>query len=987
MDLPKIRLKHLIRHLGFKITVYIAIGYASIVAISLIITFMVFLGIAHFKNTIEQQALKHSGYTVQIGSITSVINTNYTPEIIINNLKIQNPKNPIQVISLNKLKFAFSYSSIWHLAPILDNLVLDGSNLQIELFKNGNVSVNGFIINHAQKNKNPSKFNFEQLLLQQKYIALSNLNLGFLEDNNTLPQINFNNINLSLRKGIFDSHDLKINFSDNSANNPLDLNLSWEGNSLYRINTWEKATLKITSVIKKNSFIPSISEYIPSISMLENFNTENIVTANIKNGRLISLFANFDVNNLSLLIPHSLQKINFPKLGGSIKINLDAANHYVINANNLTVSTSSGYIFNNKSLRGSYLINHSGEISLTDTDLNNFNNIFKFIPNWNKIKISGSLNIIQFSWLGNVFSPSDIGLKANFSKISIISNNQYIPSLNNLSGSLELSRHKGHAHIFLQQSTLRYDYMFLAPYQFKTLDSEINWQESNEQIIFNLHKTAIRTTDFNGSVSGKYIYKKGSSGYLNLQADIDRVLTHKIGNYLPKVIGVPVLQWLNAGLIGGYGNNGHLDLDGNLDDFPFTHGHGIFYIDADIEKGQVLFAKGWPTLDNINGKFQIRNQKIIILAKTAMSSQNQLESVTVTIPDMTADKVNLIANGNALGQTSNFMHYLIHSPLNDLLGKFPEKVDAQGPGTMKIYLKVPLSNPTKTTVNGIYTFQNNALNINLPIPPLTQVNGELNFFESGVHIKDISANAFDSNIRLAAKTDNSGIMHFDVISNNLDYKKASNFYTPFLSRIISGKSPADIKFTLTSNGLNNLNLQSDLSGTKIDAPSPLGKMESQTTPFFLSLTPKADDGFKIKINYNNSLTGLATLNNSGNLVHGVIAIGVESVPEAIDNSSKVMVYLKTNDFYALQWMDAINKIVESSAAPSDVSDKKMTHNLGIKKETQNSPFPVEIILLTKNTFIGKSNFYALDASVLVKNNAILFNLNNALTSCLVKSSF
>lgn len=982
MKLIKINLKHIIRHIGFKITMYIAAMYILLVSCSLAITFFAFLSIGHFKNQIEAQVFKYSGYKVQFGNINSEMNDNYLPEVIIDDFKLQNPTNTAQNMTIHKLKFALSYSTIWQLAPILDNLYVNGSNINIKYLINNDISINGFIINTKPKKAKPNsnKFNFEKLILKQKNIFFSNINVNFEKESSSLPQISFNNIVLTLNHGLFNSHNLKVSFGDNSINKPLDLDLSWTGDTFSNFKEWKQGNLSIKNVEQKDNFISNLSKYIPTISTLDDFNTSNIITAKIKNGQLSSLYANFNVNNLALSLPHSLQKLQLPKLGGTIHIDLNNSNQYILKAENLTLSTDSGYVFNNKNADGNYLINHSGYIKLVDANLDNLNNILKFIPNINKLKISGQLDIVNFAWFGNIFTPSDIQLKSIFSNISIISTNPYIPSLNNVSGEVVISRHNGHAVINLTNSTLDYKYMFLEPYKFKRLDAEVNWQESsNKSIIFNLQKGDIKSIDFNGDVLGQYIYEPTTLGYLDLNAHIDRIEVHKIGSYLPKIIGIPTLQWLNSALISGYGNHGKLELKGNLIDFPFNKGKGIFYIDANIEKGKLLFADGWPTINNIDGTFQIRNQKIIILAKTANSMENQIESVTATIPDMTADHLYLTADGTAHGNTPNFIKYLVESPLNKILGKFPEKVDSSGSGQMKLHLKVPFENPNKTNVNGIYNFNSNTLKINLPIPLLTNVNGGLNFFESGISINNINATAFASNIAMTASTTNN-VMHFHVTSNNLDYQKAGSFYLPLLKPVVSGIASTSINFNIDSNGLDNLNLQSNLYGVKLDVPAPLYKDESIISAFNLQLKPNSN-GFGINFAYNDLLSGDVELNHDGGLSHGRIGIGMKNLPEQSSNNAKIAMYIKTNSINVLPWADTIDKVLATSQKSTINKEESATTNQRIANTTASNPaLPIEITLLTQNTFIGKNNFYNLNANAYVKNDQIVFNLNNRFTN-------
>ena len=156
---------------------------------------------------------------------------------------------------------------------------------------------------------------------------------------------------------------------------------------------------------------------------------------------------------------------------------------------------------------------------------------------------------------------------ANFTNLGVKSNDENIPSFNNISGNLSISKESGILNLSLKNSTLLYPKIFLVPYKFNSLTTKLYWQINHDKSIeVNLGNTSIDEVDFRGNVEGRFLYTESSKGFLYLTAHIDKILTSKVGDFLPIVIGMPVHKWLNAGLIGGYGKNANLLLSGYLSD-------------------------------------------------------------------------------------------------------------------------------------------------------------------------------------------------------------------------------------------------------------------------------------------------------------------------------------------------------------------------------------------------------------------------------------
>lgn len=980
MQVHKFSLSNLI----IKAFVFALCFYLIILCISILITGYIFINLDNYKSRIENVIFKYTGYKLHVASIKTKLNNYYLPEIIIKNATLVNPVNLKQTIMTRSLEFVFSYSSIWHLEPIFDQINIDGTDLELEYLSDGSIVLNGINLNHPDQktlaNTQNSPIDLENWILKQKTVKLSNINFSFNNKNNNFGAISLKNITTTLSNGYGERHSFTLSLDTaGEKGSSILTKLNWVGGKISDYDKWQSADLKLQSYTGANKITTTLKQYVPLIDILTEFNAKTALEAKLKNGKLQYAYANFDLKNLQYTIKHNGGFVKFPELTGNVRITLINNNSYELQASNLTISTPDGYLLDNKSIIGNYAIGKSGQISLENTNLKAINYILPIFSGTHGINLNGVIEIIKLNWRGNIFKPTDYKIFAKFRNISLASTKSNIPNINNVSGDISVARDHGSLNLLLNNSTFKYTPIFLIPYEFKHLDTKISWQQakdkSNSDIwVVNLGDTRLQLADFSGSVSGQYIYTPGTTGYLSLKAHVDKILAAKVGNYLPKQISTSVHEWLNNSLIAGYGMNADLDLEGQLADFPWKQGHGRFYIDADIQNAKLLYTAGWPTLDNIYGKFKIRNAAIIVSATSAKVYKNDIRKALVTIPDMTADDVYLLADGEASGLTANFMQYLQKTPISELIGNLPNRLAAIGSGQVSLHLKIPFVNPKKTEVNGSYAFKNNSLKFDLPIPPLSNTTGKLYFTERGIKIDKIDLGTLNSTAKLSATTDTAGTMHFMLNAANLDYAALSTFYLPELSPLISGRANTQISFEIAKQTIS-LAAKSDLQGVSIAAPKPLYKESQSASPMRFTLL-NAKSGFNLYFKYANWLNGRIALDEQGNLTKSSLNIGSVDYLSNTSNNPKILINSQLQDTYALDWLDTVNKITGSNSSGANVTAKANSLDSVAPKDKKNNIYPLELLLNTSHFYLGDTDYKTANLDVLVNKNNVIFALNN-----------
>ena len=976
-----------LRQLLVKIIAYIAIFYMLIIGFSIVITAYIFFNLEGYRGRIEKTVYKHTGYKLVVGSLQTKLNNSYLPEIIIQDISLFNPINKKQTLHVNSLIFVFSYSSIWNFEPIFDQVLLEGSKINLEYDEDGNIFLNGININNPDRqtleNTKNSPLDLEQWLLKQHKIKLTQISLTYLDRKNGLPLIALNNVRLGLEKRLWSKHRFYIDIFGKSNKNQLEAELSWVGGKTEDWLQWNAARLKVKTINGEDTLVNTLQQYLPGIATITDFRATTALDASMVNGQLLNLYANFDVNNFQLALADA-DLVNFPKLGGSLSVQRVNPTNYSIRAKNLMVVTKSGYLFDNARMNGKYELNRNGQLELSNTNLVAINNLLSLFSATNGMSIDGTIRLIKFSWFGPIFKPKNFQLAAVFNDISLYSSRPHLPSLSHISGEVVVGQESGTLNLQLKNSVLNYPHIFLIPYHFQNMLATIDWTiAANQQLTVNLHHSKFATTDFKGWLQGVYTYlpdkqkQKGNHGYLNMEAHVDRVLTSKVGDYLPKAIPSGVHHWLDMALLGGYAESAHMLLKGPLASFPFQDEKGLFYITAKVKHGRLQYVKDWPILSDIMGQFILRNSNITVKAQSAVVEGTHLKPTVVVIPDFTSPNgVYLTALGKASGATQDFMSYLIKTPINKIIGYFPNKVKAQGQGDLDIYLKVPFRNPQTTAVKGTFHFKNNQIALDLPVPQLTMVNGDLGFTEHGIAISSLKAQAFASQLSLKASTDTQGVMHFIALSPDLDYQRTLLYYVAPLSNLLRGRAATAINFTVAPHGFTNLTVSSQLKGVACYAPAPLHKESADLSSLLLTFNTSA--GFMLNFTYAEQLMGQINLSKPS---VAKLALGTHEYLADPDPDSRFTINANPESINVEEWL-AASKLITST--PQRIPQESVLLAVNHKLETMAyggvKLLPLQLHLQSSHLNFGKMHFESGSANIVVDNQHTYFNLYTPLAS-------
>ena len=353
---------------------------------------------------------------------------------------------------------------------------------------------------------------------------------------------------------------------------------------------------------------------------------------------------------------------------------------------------------------------------------------------------------------------------------------------------------------------------------------------------------------------GLWFQNDGSRPWVDIAAqlgDADVAVARKF--WIRHLMPPKAIEWLEMALVDGQVKNGRALISGDLDDWPFTHNNGRFEAHADVLNAQLRFQREWPAIEN--GRLHVA------FIGPGMKVQGSGEISGVTVDAVTAEiadfkRGGLAIGANGRGDAAQLLALLRESPLEKTLGSTFDRVAASGPADVTFSMFQPLHHDepaqriagtvalrgaqlkereldlTFTGVNGSAAYDARGFVADKLAVQHDGQPGRLSLRVGAPHVRD-KANAFEAD--LAATLTSQALL-----------AKAPDM--AWLKPYVQGRSEWTVAVALpvSADAANarpsRVSLQSNLVGTAIRLPAPLGKTANETLPSVVRIPMPVDAG-------------------------------------------------------------------------------------------------------------------------------------------------
>lgn len=457
-------------------------------------------------------------------------------------------------------------------------------------------------------------------------------------------------------------------------------------------------------------------------------------------------------------------------------------------------------------------------------------------------------------------------LNANFGKINIAPWHKY-PGVHNLAGQVKWDGSQGDLTLQSRETVFHYDTLFSHSLTIDQLSGHVTWlKDQDKKWQIRLKELQALSQDLALNVSGAVTIPPTDSPSLDIDANFTMQDAERVTQYLPmKIFDPSLVTWLDQAFLSGVIQSGKATVRGQLKDFPFDNGNGVFQVMAKPQNLNFRFAPDWPILTNLSAELIFSGRQMKVEVDHAEIEGIPVGKVHAEIPYLGdgAPQILTVQTSDISSDFAKGLQFVHRSPLEENIGKMFTDTEIKGPMILKLLLTVPLSHPENTTVQGDIDFKNTQLNLVPWDLVINNMHGQLQFTEKSTAAQNIEGELFGKPLLLQLKTidkaKNLSVVRA-VIANKVDIVDIEHWLKLPSTPMVAGATDlaATIDFSLSAPV--EVHLASNLVGMEMKLPDQYAKKPKESRDFTADITIQEKQPLRVKMNYGAQLGAAMMLN-------------------------------------------------------------------------------------------------------------------------------
>ncbi|HEY0562801.1 MAG TPA: DUF3971 domain-containing protein, partial [Methylophilus sp.] len=888
-----------------------------VIIAALVLRFFVFPNIDQYKDDIAQFASQTIERKITIGNIETGWRQ-LSPRASLRNVTIYDEQNR-PALTLKRIDTQLSWLSLGLLNLKLSELTAYEPNLVIRRSKEGILYLAG--VNLSGRG-NPD---FANWLLSQSKVGVTNASVTYLDELRQAPPLSLNQLNFTLKnnawKSLLGRHEFSLSALPSlGTTQPILVDGHFIGRDMSNLKKWYgeiHTTLKQTELNAWQAWLDYPIKLLSGKGDAESWLHFSAL-------KIDSINAHLRVNNVSLQTAKQANPLIIKQLSGQLGWS-DSNNRQAVTAKNVHFSLNSGMQMQAASGAWSQSVKKGQpwietKLSIQSMQLDAIKNTLNYFPlpaAWmhyvEGLAPSGNISKFRLSTAGSAQAPESYSVAAEFSQLSSQAYHQ-IPGFTRLSGNIKADEHGGTLNLASSQASIDLKQVLRWPVPADQLTGQLAWKIEQDLLKVSAKELFISSPHLTGSVNAVYTHNPKLGDYLDLTGQFGKGNAKYALFYYPTSLGVDTLHWLDTSILAGRAEDIQVRVKGKLADFPFVNSKqqpdpklGIFKVTANISDALIEYGTGWPVITGLNSKMLFEGTRMLLNANKGIIAGNTILSSRIEIPQLDADAPMLRIDGELAGKVSDGIRFVNASPVKEVALGFTDDLKTAGDAKLHLELRIPLQNVDAAKYKGAYQINNGTLFANeaLGLPELTNVNGTLNFTESGLSANNINTTLLGgpAQFSLSTSADKSirATAHGQLTAAGLQ-QLVSNPLTQSLQG--STDWAADIKI---AKPLSNIAIQSTLAGMAIKLPAPFNKAANTATRLVLEKTQTNASSDEISLQYAGLLSAkLARVMSDGlfKLDRGEIGI---NRPATIPNNKAVNINASLDQLDIDAWLAYFNQ--------------------------------------------------------------------------------
>lgn len=496
-----------------------------------------------------------------------------------------------------------------------------------------------------------------------------------------------------------------------------------------------------------------------------------------------------------------------------------------------------------------------------------------------------------------------------------------IPAFTGADGHLHLQPQGGVAHIDDLSLSMHLDGVYNPTWGLTDASASFYWDIQPE--LFNLRlvdlDAGLRDARVHGDLAIRLPRRDTDvESHLALILGIDKADIRLQEDLVPDMLDPSINEWLDDSLRGGTASQVGFVLNGVIGgDIPDNGLTTQLYLEAD--NATIDYLDGWPSVAGVKGRVFLDSPDLDAWIDEGRTLGGQLSpGARVKLRDTRAG-TELSLNGHIEGDSSEALLYLQETPLADLIDRSLDDWLATGTAATDLSLSMILGDEDATPdVELRSVLQNTGITLTSADLKFSDLNGALTFdTDTGLFADKLSGRTFGGDFTLdinSVATGDSYRIDGDA-SGSADWQSFKQWADLFLLDPVKGQLSyrASLGIDPAEDNPFNLLIESDLQGTEISLPAPMGKASEDKRRLTALVTP--GDTIDVSVNYDDLLSTSVRLDDAG-VTTGEVVLGggearIDDSP-GIDITGRVPGTVNVSDWWDV-W-DRMMLLVEKADA-------------------------------------------------------------------------
>jgi uncharacterized protein (TIGR02099 family) len=825
---PKSRWRLAARIVGWALL----IAYFLFAAILLALRYWVLPKVAEYRSDVEQYASKVLGTRITIGTIEAGWQ-GLRPELLLANVTVFD-RDGREALTLPSVEATLAWISVLIASPRFYSLAFERPRLEIRRDKAGRFYVAGIELHAGQA----GDAGIAKWVLSQREIVIRDASVSWDDKQRGAPLLELPGFNFVLRNG-FLGHRFAFKAKPSAelasaldVRGDLDaLEVGDPGACVGQV----YAELEYTDLVAWRRWIDYPFDIRSGQGGVR-------LWLNLRGRTSTELTADVALSKVAGRVAKDTPLLELDYLRGRLGASQRDGKGFEVFGRKLTLRTGTGIVVPPADFRVGWTladgaVPSGGEIDADGIELTPLARLAEYLPfpQATRARLAatdprGSVHSLKAAWTGDAEDPQHYSVRGDFARLAARAHDR-IPGFAGLTGRFEANEKGGNVVLGSERVAIDLPGVVAdSPLQFDSLAAQIRWKFAPDRFDLAFDTLSFANSDIAGTLFGSFARGQGGAGVIDLTGNFFRADGRTIYRYIPLLPG-PVVEYLKASIRRGHSNDVSLRLKGELAKFPFdVPGSGIFQIVAKVTDADFRYAEGWPQASDLSGDLIFEGKSMRILASKGAVLDVRASSVRASIPDLFHGDVRVGVEVHAEDKTSDFLRFIAESPVTKALDGITESMSAAGAGRLALQLDVPIRNPETFKLAGEFQLVENEIKTDSDAPPFSHLNGRLEFTESGITARTLSAQFLGGPATISVATRADGTIAVNAHGTASAAQIPRFWGSEPLLRRVSGAAAWQATLTGARGRPTTLIVQSQLTGVAADLPPPLRKTAIEPRP-------------------------------------------------------------------------------------------------------------------------------------------------------------